>query len=132
MSERPDGLLDSAVLLFRRIAPDAMDKVHNRPLHTGFRLRPSRGEQSLSFYDASNVSAEQVLVDAPGPGWAVVRTTVGQLRELGFEVVTAPTSGGGLLGQAHVSAIPAEVHDGQIPATVRQSLAFACTTVTNH
>jgi hypothetical protein len=126
LSGQPEDFLDSAVLLFRRIPPDAVDTVNNRPFHTAFRLRASRDEGSLSFYDASMVSPDDVLRGAPGPGWAIARVTVGTLTALGFTVARAPVALSGVLGQAHVAATPAGLINGQIPAPLRQALAFAC------
>jgi hypothetical protein len=127
LGERPEGdVLDDAVVLYRRISPDAVDSWRERPLHIAFRLRPSRGEESLSFYDAARVSIGEVLAGAPGADWLVAAVTAGDLRMLGFTVIRNPVFANGTLGMAHVTAVPPELVNGQILAELRQQLALAC------
>ena len=112
-----------SVLLLRRAAPDALDHSDSSVRHNAFRLRPSRGEVSLSFYDGSRVSAEQVLAGAPASGWGVAAITAGALRSAGFRVSPDPHPGGGPLSSAHVSAVPEVLEDGQIPLAAREAVA---------
>ncbi|MGE0602129.1 MAG: hypothetical protein AB7J35_16915 [Dehalococcoidia bacterium] len=119
MTELPDD----SVLLLRRAAPDALDRSDSSVRHNAFRLRPSRGELSLSFYDASLVSAEQVLAGAPTSGWGVAAITAGVLRSLGFRVSPDTHPVGEPLSPAHVSAVPQVLDDGQIPLAAREAVA---------
>jgi hypothetical protein len=124
LSERPE--LSERVWLFRRVGPGASTADGNRPSQIAFRLRPSRDERSLSFYDGSLVSAEQVLAGAPGEGWGVGRVPADVVRVLGFEVRPAPTSEPEL-GHVHVEAMPPVTEAGQIPAELRARLALQST-----
>lgn len=88
-----------------------------------FRLRTSRGEQTLSFYDARLVQPAGILAGAPSGGWGVAAIQAGTLRSLGFVVAADPVSGE-LNGQAHVSAQPPEVDaEGQIPLELTRAIS---------
>lgn len=124
MSEQPEaGLLDGDVLLFRRIPPDAVVRGSGRPRHTAFRLRVAKGEVSLSFYDSTLVTGNDLLSGAPGLDWGVARVSVGLLRGLGFMVVRDPYAGEPF-GSAHVAATPSVYENGQIPAAIREGIAL--------
>jgi hypothetical protein len=116
-------LSDDALLLLRRTAPDGIDARSGLVRHTAFRLRPSRGETSLSFFDGALTTPAAVNSAAPGTDWGVAAIRAGELRQLGFEIRSDPTDDSEL-GRAHISAVPPELVDGQIPLAVREAIAM--------
>ena len=113
------------MLLFRRAGRDAFNSATGGVKAVAFKLRTSKGELSLSFYDGTLVSPEEVQRAAPAPGWGVAEIRVAELRALGF-AVTSEVAGTDVLGRAHVSATPPETTaSGQLPPDLSRSVALA-------